>query len=454
MKKQNGVVDGEMMSDEDIAMRLRVYNPDNILSRAISEAWTWAGPTIIEVQRQVLTERLNDPVRYGLDAETVRLERDELMEQAVQALRHKFERPLDAAWVRRIAEEAMFANIRSIPIPDIVLGKTDIVDRVAARLAEEIADNALRSKIITTIQRLSAFEIEILLWQIGELRRQAALIERMRKSEAFYGDVSTALTIAFEDARALQALTTTTISTSQETLAQIAEIAVAAEQSAIAMNDAARTTAGLESVLVELNGQLDTAAVITMRADEQMTQTVDASNTLSEQVHAITSIVELIRQIAGQTNLLALNATIEAARAGDAGRAFAIVAQEVKSLATQTAKATDAIVGRIHAVQAANDQSVISVSSIQQTIAEVRANAEHMSEKVAGQGRQISHIAEAVDETAATAQCVSQLVQSITQRTRTAVDDVINLGAGFGRVDAQLAKMDAAITSFVEKIVA
>ena len=72
---------------------------------------------------------------------------------------------------------------------------------------------------------------------------------------------------------------------------------------------------------------------------------------LAETVQEIGEVVNLIRNIAGQTNLLALNATIEAARAGEAGRGFAVVASEVKSLAVQTAKATEQIASQIDAVQ-------------------------------------------------------------------------------------------------------
>ena len=80
--------------------------------------------------------------------------------------------------------------------------------------------------------------------------------------------------------------------------------------------------------------------------------------TLSAASADIGKVVQLIQAIAEQTNLLALNATIEAARAGEAGKGFAVVASEVKQLATQTSKATEEISGRIHAVQGATDQAV------------------------------------------------------------------------------------------------
>src|SRR3546814_17060196 len=84
----------------------------------------------------------------------------------------------------------------------------------------------------------------------------------------------------------------------------------------------------------------------------------------------------LIRDIAGQTNLLALNATIEAARAGDAGRGFVVVAQEVKSLAAQTAWATDDIATQIASIQAATQKTLDANGSIQSTVTEVVSSAD------------------------------------------------------------------------------
>ena len=82
-------------------------------------------------------------------------------------------------------------------------------------------------------------------------------------------------------------------------------------------------------------------------------------------------MVKLIQDVAGQTNLLALNATIEAARAGEAGRGFAVVASEVKSLAVQTAKATEEIAGQIAAVQVSTDAAVKAIGRIVERMKEI-----------------------------------------------------------------------------------
>ena len=85
----------------------------------------------------------------------------------------------------------------------------------------------------------------------------------------------------------------------------------------------------------------------------------------------IGDVTKLIQQISGQTNLLALNATIEAARAGQAGRGFAVVASEVKSLALQTSKATEEVVGQILAVQASTKGAIQAVGSIEECIDDI-----------------------------------------------------------------------------------
>jgi methyl-accepting chemotaxis protein len=136
------------------------------------------------------------------------------------------------------------------------------------------------------------------------------------------------------------------------------------------MTAAAAVAEELIASIAEIGRQVSQAAELVSRSVAEAHQTDEQMSRLTISVQEIGDIVNLIRNIAGQTNLLALNATIEAARAGEAGRGFAVVASEVKSLAVQTAQATEKIAVQIEAVQ----------KSTQFAVEAIRRNTKHMQE--------------------------------------------------------------------------
>ncbi len=137
---------------------------------------------------------------------------------------------------------------------------------------------------------------------------------------------------------------------------------------------------------------------------------------LSRAADQIGEVVDLINAIAQQTNLLALNATIESARAGEAGKGFAVVASEVKSLAQQTAKATDEIRDRIKDIQGAAANGVSAIRGIGETIKHMNEIASSIADSVHQQGDATNEIArnvnEASDGTSMASSSVSQLSAS------------------------------------------
>ncbi|WP_277923352.1 methyl-accepting chemotaxis protein [Sphingomonas sp. CARO-RG-8B-R24-01] len=203
-----------------------------------------------------------------------------------------------------------------------------------------------------------------------------------------------------------------------------AEIATAAEQSAAAMSDAARTAAGLISAIDEVRSEFKLAHAATVLAADEAARTEAISRDLSLHAEEIASIVTLIRDIARRTQLLSLNATIEAARAGDAGKGFSIVAQEVKSLANQTAQATDSIAAKIDAVQTSTRAAVSANESIRTGVAGVIECAIRLRSTFAEQSEKVTIITAAVDETAMTAKSMSDTISAIRSSSIAAISDV------------------------------
>ena len=117
--------------------------------------------------------------------------------------------------------------------------------------------------------------------------------------------------------------------------------------------------------------------------------------TLSERIG---TIVDMIQSIAQQTNMLALNATIEAARAGDAGRSFAVVASEVKALASQTAKATDEISEQVVAIQFSTQKAVKSIQTITSTVSEIETRSMAIAAAVEEQEASMHEIARSITQ--------------------------------------------------------
>jgi methyl-accepting chemotaxis protein len=138
---------------------------------------------------------------------------------------------------------------------------------------------------------------------------------------------------------------------------------------------------------------------------EQATATVRGLTTAAQRIG---DVVKLIQDIASQTNLLALNATIEAARAGEAGKGFAVVASEVKSLANQTAKATEEITGQIDEIRAATGQAVSAINAVVESVAHMRDSAstlkiavETQTEATEAISRQADHISRLSEQVSA-----------------------------------------------------
>ncbi|WP_051228235.1 methyl-accepting chemotaxis protein [Pleomorphomonas oryzae] len=167
----------------------------------------------------------------------------------------------------------------------------------------------------------------------------------------------------------------------------------AAEDASLNVNTVASATEELAASIGEIAGQVRKSADVAAAAVDDATLSEQSISALSSAAEKIGDVVSLISAIAEQTNLLALNATIEAARAGEAGRGFAVVASEVKQLASQTAKATADISQKIVEIQTQTSTSVEAISRIVSTVRSLGEITQSISAAVEEQGAATREIA-------------------------------------------------------------
>ncbi|WP_237152341.1 methyl-accepting chemotaxis protein [Oryzibacter oryziterrae] len=226
----------------------------------------------------------------------------------------------------------------------------------------------------------------------AEIARRARE-ERVRTAEDLNSRVGALVEAFLRSSEEVSGAATHLSSTADETSKQAQAVAYAAETASENVQTVAASAEELAASVREINGQVVHSAKVADTAFQEAESTNSRIAILANAASAIGDVVNLIKGIADQTNLLALNATIEAARAGEMGKGFAVVAQEVKQLASQTAKATDEISHKIGEMQQATDVAVGSITEIVRTISNVKEIASAIAGAVEEQGAATSEIA-------------------------------------------------------------
>jgi len=238
-----------------------------------------------------------------------------------------------------------------------------------------------------------------------------------------------------------------TVEEFSQSVAEVAEMAVESLKDAKAM----------QGVVEQNNRNMELSIAATSKVAETVQSSSQTIADLGASIEKIGSIANAIKDIADQTNLLALNAAIEAARAGEQGRGFAVVADEVRKLAERTAASTKDIastIGEINAISGAAVQSMRgAVTEVGEGIALIRRNGEGLKEimsATASVAERVEHIAQASREQSAAGESVAKSIENLTglvdsnaqqaQEAKLAGDELMDAAAGLRRAGYPLTK--------------
>ena len=190
---------------------------------------------------------------------------------------------------------------------------------------------------------------------------------------------------------------------------------VASTQTSASVQTVASAAEEMSNSIREISQQLHEAVAVAGDARTRVGHTVEIIDYLGAASREIDEVVKVVNSIAEQTNLLALNATIEAARAGEAGKGFAVVASEVKKLASETARATEEIAETIGSIQSRTTDAVTAVNEISQVMDRMNQISEGIASAVEEQSAAVSEIAQSAGQAAQGTEEMTRSIHAVSQ---------------------------------------
>jgi methyl-accepting chemotaxis protein len=333
---------------------------------------------------------------------------------------------------------------------DLTNGNTDI-DLKELQSSDEIGQMAEHVEVFRTnaieVKRLEKEQLEQQ-QKAEEAKKKAAqdmanafeerigiIVESVEKASKEMQVMSNALSEAMSKA---SGQSSSVASSSQEATANVQTVATAAEEMSA-------------SILEISNNIQDTARKAKQCASSAQTSQEKLTH-LQSAVEEIDSVIQTINEIAEQTNLLALNATIEAARAGEAGKGFAVVASEVKSLANETHKMTDEISKKVQDIKDSAAQTIESVNDIISQITAVDDKTTSVASAIEQQTATTNEISQSVAQAASGTGKVSQNIEDVQKVTNESAESTEKLKTAADDLLSQASNLKGAVNGFLKEI--
>ncbi|MBP0491586.1 methyl-accepting chemotaxis protein [Pararoseomonas indoligenes] len=301
--------------------------------------------------------------------------------------------------VGRALEELPLEGLAGLPAN--LADPAALPHRARLRIGKEVVD--LQASAIT--DGTGAYAGPMLTWRL--------VTEEARLADTFEAEVGGVVEALAGEVESLRRAAGDVHDTAERSGREAAQVADAAARASGEVGAVAAAAEEMAASITEITRRVAEAAEVAAQAVSEARATDGTVRGLAEGAARIGDVVRLIGDIAGQTNLLALNATIEAARAGEAGRGFAVVASEVKTLAAQTAKATEEISSQIQQMQAATTGAVEAIRGIGETVERTSGIATAIAAAVEEQGATTREIARSAAQVAGGTDTVNQAIAGV-----------------------------------------